>query len=121
MEKDKRIKLIKNIENRKILFSKSMAALNANGKYIVQLDQDDMFLRDDLFNILYYEAEINNLDLVQMRELVAIISRIKQELIAKEGILYLKKIRIIFLTLKNNLFSRILYLKMVMFFFYGEC
>ena len=70
MEKDKRIKLIKNIENRKILFSKSMAALNANGKYIVQLDQDDMFLRDDLFNILYYEAEINNLDLVQMRELI---------------------------------------------------
>lgn len=69
MQQDKRIRLIKNMENRKILYSKSIAALNANGKYIIQLDQDDMFIRDDIFNILYYEAEIYNLDLVQIRDL----------------------------------------------------
>ena len=69
IEKDKRIKLIKNNKNRKILYSKSMAALNANSKYIIQLDQDDMFIRDDIFDILYYEAEKNNLDLIQIRDI----------------------------------------------------
>ena len=34
MKDDERIRLIKNKENRKILYSKSIAALNARGKYI---------------------------------------------------------------------------------------
>ena len=67
MKEDPRIRLIKNTENRKILYSKSIGALNANGKYILQLDQDDLFIRDDLFDILYNEAENNNLDLVQIK------------------------------------------------------
>ena len=70
MKEDERIRLIKNIKNRKILYSKSMAALNANGKYIIQLDQDDLFLRDDIFDILYSEAEKNDLDLVQIRDII---------------------------------------------------
>ena len=57
MKEDERIRLIKNTNNRKILYSKSIGALNANGKYILQLDQDDMFIRDDIFDILYNEAE----------------------------------------------------------------
>ena len=69
MEEDERIRLIKNVKNRKILYSKSIGALNSNGKYIVQLDQDDLFIRDDIFDILYYEAENNNLDLVQIRDI----------------------------------------------------
>ena len=69
MEEDPRIRLIKNEKNRKILYSKSMGALNANGKYILQLDQDDLFIRDDLFDILYNEAEKNNLDLTQIRDI----------------------------------------------------
>ena len=69
MEKDKRIKLIKNSKNRRILYSKSIAALNAKSKYIIQLDQDDIFIRDDVFDILYNEAEKNNLDLVQIRDI----------------------------------------------------
>ena len=69
MEKDKRIKLIKNNENRKILYSKSIAALNSHGKYIIELDQDDIFIRDDVFDILYNEAEKNDLDLVQIRDI----------------------------------------------------
>ena len=70
MKEDQRIRLIKNIENRKILFSKSFAALNANGKYIMQLDQDDIFIRDDAFDMLFLEAENNNLDLVHIRDFV---------------------------------------------------
>ena len=70
MKNDQRLRLIKNFENRKILYSKSMAALNSKGKYILQLDQDDIFIRDDIFNILFIEAENNNLDLVQFRDIL---------------------------------------------------
>ena len=69
MKEDERIRLIKNIENRKILYSKSFAALNSKGKYIIQLDQDDIFIRDDVFDILYYEAEKEDLDLVNIRDI----------------------------------------------------
>ena len=69
MKEDPRIRLIKNNKNRKILYSKSIGALNANGKYILQLDQDDLFIRDDLFDILFNEAENNNLDLVQIKDI----------------------------------------------------
>ena len=70
MKKDSRIRLIKNNKNKKILYSKSIAALNSNGEFIVQLDQDDMFIREDAFNLLYFEAKNHKLDLVQMRDFV---------------------------------------------------
>lgn len=69
MKEDERIRLIKNIENRKILYSKSLSALNSKGKYIILLDQDDIFIRDDVFDILYNEAEKEDLDLVQIRDI----------------------------------------------------
>ena len=68
MEEDPRIRLIKNEKNRRILYSKSVAALNANGKYITQIDQDDMFIRDDAFDLLYNEAEKKDIDLLQIRD-----------------------------------------------------
>ena len=64
MEKDKRIKLIENNVNRKIFYSKSIGALNSKGKYIIELDQDDMFISDKAFDIIYNESEKNNLDLL---------------------------------------------------------
>ena len=70
MEEDKRIRLIKNQYNRKILYSKSIAALNANGEFIIQLDQDDMFIRNDVFDMLFYEAQTNNLDLMHIRDFI---------------------------------------------------
>ena len=60
MKEDERIRLIKNFENRKILYSKSIGVLNSKGKYIIELDQDDIFIRDDVFDILYHEAEKDN-------------------------------------------------------------
>ena len=71
MEEDPRIRLIKNNVNRKILYSKSIGALNANGKYILQLDQDDLFIREDLFDKLFNEAEKYNLDLVQIKDITS--------------------------------------------------
>jgi len=64
IKKDKRIKLIENKENRRILFSKSLGALNSKGKYIIEIDQDDMFIRDDAFDILYKESEKYGLDIL---------------------------------------------------------
>ena len=70
MNDDQRIKLIKNKKHRKILYSKSIASLNAHGKYIIQLDQDDMFIKDDVFDTLYSEAVKYNLDIIQFRDFI---------------------------------------------------
>ena len=67
MKYDNRIKLIQNKENRRILFCKSIGALNSKGKYIVELDQDDMFIRDDALDIIYNESETYNLDLLHFK------------------------------------------------------
>lgn len=52
------------------MYSKSIAALNSNGEYIIELDQDDIFIRDNVFQLLYNEAKEYNLDLVQIRDFV---------------------------------------------------
>jgi glycosyltransferase involved in cell wall biosynthesis len=69
MKEDERIRLIKNTENRKILYSKSFSVLNSKGKYIILLDQDDIFIKDDVFDMLYNEAEKDDLDLVHIRDI----------------------------------------------------
>ena len=61
---DKRIKFIKNKNNRRILFSKSFGALNSKGEYIFELDQDDKIITDNAFDILYNESKEFELDLL---------------------------------------------------------
>ena len=41
-----------------------MGVLNAKGKYIVPLDHDDFFLDDDVFEVIYAEAEKTNFDII---------------------------------------------------------
>ena len=65
MKEDPRIKLFKNEINRGVLFTRISASLKATGKYITYLDNDDMFSRDDLFNIIYNEIEKNDYDIVE--------------------------------------------------------
>jgi len=67
MKNDKRIKLIKNKENRRILFSKSLAALNCKGKYIIEIDQDDIFYDKYGFKLLYKQSLKNKLDLLHFQ------------------------------------------------------
>ena len=50
-KEDKRIRIIKNKENSGPLFSKSIGALSAKGKYIMQLDSDDLFINENIFSI----------------------------------------------------------------------
>ena len=61
---DKRIRLIKNKKNKGILYSRSIGALNAKGKYIMALDNDDLFLFG-IFNKCYKEAKKNNFDIIE--------------------------------------------------------
>ena len=64
MKKDKRIKLYENKKNKGILFSKSKGILKSNGKYVMILDQDDIYIQTDVFSTLYYIAEKQNLDIL---------------------------------------------------------
>ena len=62
---DSRIKIIKNKINRGPLFSKSLAALNSRGKYVILLDSDDLFVNENLFNICYREVKTYNIDIIE--------------------------------------------------------
>ena len=61
---DERIKIIKNKKNKGALYSKSIGALKAKGRYIVALDSDDLFINEDLFNICYMHAQ-ENIDIIE--------------------------------------------------------
>ena len=62
---DNRIKLIQNKKNMGTLYTKSIGALNARGKYIQSVDCDDLFGRDDFLEVLYEKAESKYLDLIK--------------------------------------------------------
>ena len=64
MEEDPRIKLLLNGVNRGTLYTKSRGALNAKGKYVMSLDQDNLYASENAFSILYDEAEKNQLDIL---------------------------------------------------------
>ena len=63
MIEDKRIKLIKNKKNHGTLYSRSIGAMSAKGKYIMALDNDDLFLYG-IFEKCYREAKKNNIDII---------------------------------------------------------
>ena len=64
MVKDPRTKLYQNEENKGALYTKTRGVLNAKGKYVMALDEDDMYVQRDAFSTLYSEAEKNNLDIL---------------------------------------------------------
>ena len=64
-KEDPRIQLFRNERNRGVLYTRLSSSLKAKGKYIAYLDNDDMFCRDDIFNIVYDEIEKNNYDIVE--------------------------------------------------------
>ena len=70
-EEDPRIKLLINDKERGLLYTICKGILNSKGKYIMELDQDDLFTYGTLFTELYDEAENNKLDIISfwgMRE-----------------------------------------------------
>jgi len=69
MVKEKRIILIQNDKNRGALYTKVKGILMAKGKYILLLDEDDIYCQREAFSTLYEEAEKNNLDLLKYRKI----------------------------------------------------
>ena len=68
---DKRILIINNRKNMGILYSKSIGVLQARGKYILPLDNDDMFFDNDVFDFVFKEAETYNNDIVGFKAIQA--------------------------------------------------
>jgi len=66
---DKRIVLIKNKENRGILYSKSLGVQISRGNYVIILDQDDILLSKNLLSIIYEKLEKYNLDILQYKRI----------------------------------------------------
>ena len=62
MEKDPRISFYQNKENKGTLYTKTKGVLLSKGKYVMILDQDDIYTQKDCFSTLYNEIEKNNLD-----------------------------------------------------------
>ena len=66
-KEDPRIKIIKNQKNMGILYSRSIGALSAKGKYIFSLDNGDMFLDYDVFDTIYNISIKDNFDIVEFK------------------------------------------------------
>ena len=58
---------MKNKKNMAILYTKSIGVLSAKGDYIFLLDNDDILLVDDLFEIIYEEATARNYDIIEYK------------------------------------------------------
>ena len=70
MKRDKRIKLYQNEYNRGALYTKANGILKAKGKYVMLLDEDDMYVQEDAFSTIYEEAEKYNLDMMSFGLLI---------------------------------------------------
>ena len=64
MEKDPRIILLKNEENKGTLYTKAKGVLNSKGKYVMIFDQDDMYTQRNALSTAYNEIEKYNLDML---------------------------------------------------------
>ena len=64
MMDDKRIELYINQNNKGILFTKSQGILKSKGKYVMILDQDDIYVQNDAFSTLFEVSEKDNLDIL---------------------------------------------------------
>jgi len=64
LEEDPRIKILNNEKRMATLYSRNIGILYSRGKYVLNLDNDDLFMNANLFDIIYNEAEKGNFDLV---------------------------------------------------------
>lgn len=64
---DKRIKLIKNKKNKGILYSRCIGVLSSKGKYLFSLDNDDMFLNEDIFSNIKKFWKKRHFDIIEFK------------------------------------------------------
>jgi glycosyltransferase involved in cell wall biosynthesis len=70
-KEDHRIKIINNKKNMGTLYSRCIGVLEAKGKYIFPLDNDDLIFDNNIFNIVYKEAVIHNYDIIGFKHIQA--------------------------------------------------
>ena len=64
-KEDNRISIIKNKENRGILYNRIYGALQAKGEYIAFMDADDCYCNPQILEITYNKCKELNLDVIQ--------------------------------------------------------
>ena len=64
---DPRIKIINNKKNMGILYTRCIGVLNSKGRYIFPLDNDDMFLDNDVFFTMTNIADKGYFDIVEFK------------------------------------------------------
>ena len=62
--KDKRIKIVNNIENRGLLYSRAMGIINSDGEYIMDFDPDDENLNENDLEFLYLNKDNSQIDII---------------------------------------------------------
>jgi glycosyltransferase involved in cell wall biosynthesis len=65
MKDDNRIILLRHKERKTALLTRVDGIRYSSGEYIIQVDQDDMYLNNLLFEKLYNKAKELNLDIIQ--------------------------------------------------------
>ncbi len=70
MKNDNRIILLKHKERKGILMSRVDGVRYSSGEFIIQLDQDDLYINNLLFENLYAKAKELNVDIVQYVSLI---------------------------------------------------
>ena len=111
MKNDNRIILLKHKERKGTLMSRVDGIRYASGEYIIQLDQDDLYINNLLFEKLYKKAKELNADIVQFSTLIyndnnTNISRL-EVFIQKEVEITQPKLRMAFLQkIKKRRFGR---------------
>ena len=63
-KEDPRILIINNNKTMVTFYSRAIGTLSSKGKYITDLDCDDMFINEDIFDIAYNSAEEGNFDVI---------------------------------------------------------
>ena len=87
---DPRIKIINNIKNMGLLYTRGIGVLFSKGKYIVPLDSDDMLLNSEITDVIYKETEKYKLDIINYK--YNLWTQIKkQKYIKKQSIIWRRK------------------------------
>ena len=68
-KEDDRIKILKNQKNMGTLYSRSIGVLMSKGKYLFNLDNDDLFLNNDIFYTISQINEKGNFDIVEFKSI----------------------------------------------------
>ena len=121
MEKDNRIIFLKHKINKGILISRIDGIRYASGEYILNIDQDDLYFDNHVFENIYYKAKKLNVDILQFSSIYFINKYRKKKSynkLPKRVIITQPYLKIFFLKKKNrtrlgNMHTRMIWDKLI--------